>query len=46
MGYLCKKALGRGRVNTLPEETIRATKFPMVMPNIGMKLTSCHNYAP
>ena len=46
MKYLRKKVLARGRVQKHPEQMTRATKFPMVVPNIGMKLTSCHNYGP
>ena len=40
MNYLRKKVLARGRVHKSPEQKTRVTKFPMVVPNICMKLTS------
>jgi hypothetical protein len=46
MEFLRKKVLALGRVQKLPEQMTRATKFPMVVPNIGLKLTSCYNYGP
>jgi hypothetical protein len=46
MEYVRKKVLACGRVHKLPEQMTRATKFPMVVPNTGMKLTSRRNYSP
>jgi hypothetical protein len=43
-GVFRKKVLARGKMHKLPEQMTRATKFPVVVPKIGMKLTSRKNY--
>ena len=46
MEYLRKQVLARGMVYKLPEQLARATKFPILLPKIGKKLSSCHNNDP